>query len=234
MSANLYLSGIQTLHFKFNAVLLLLTKTKNFTVNVIIYNTKQLNKLEVYMESPMHSMLSKGWKWFFIVGILISIAGLCAISLPVVAGVTITTIIGATFLFSGLVQAYHTFSIKLWNVKLWYVLAAVLYIVGGLFILFKPLAGLVTITMLMVVTMIFNGGTRVVFGLTNRALPGGKWIVLSGIISTAIGIYFFTLLDDPQFSLSLLGIFIGVSLLFEGFSFIFLGSQLKKQANKIQ
>ncbi len=93
---------------------------------------------------------------------------------------------------------------------------------------------MVTITMLMVVTMIFNGGTRVVFGLTNRALPGGKWIVLSGIISTAIGIYFFTLLDDPQFSLSLLGIFIGVSLLFEGFSFIFLGSQLKKQANKIQ
>lgn len=185
-------------------------------------------------QTPGKLFLSKGWKWFVIVGIVIAIAGIGAISLPVAAGVTITTIIGAIFLFSGLVQAYHTFSIHTWKVKLWYVLSAVLYIVGGLFILFKPLAGLVTITMVMVIVMIFNGVTRMIFGLSNRSLPGSNLIVFSGLISVCIGGYFFSLLDDPAFSLSLLGIFVGVSLLIEGISFIFLGMQMKKLADNVE
>ncbi|WP_162062855.1 HdeD family acid-resistance protein [Vibrio taketomensis] len=177
------------------------------------------------------TLLSKGWKWFAIVGVLVAIAGFGALSLPVAAGVTITTIVGGLFLFSGLVQAYHTFNIHAWKDKLWYVLSAVLYIVGGLFILFKPFAGLITMTMLMVVVMMFNGVTRMAFGLKNRALPGSGWIIFSGLVSLLIGGYFFTLLDDPAFSLSLLGTFVGVSLLLEGFSFIFLGLQMRKAAN---
>ena len=177
------------------------------------------------------TLLSKGWKWFSIVGVLISLAGIAAISLPVIAGVTITSIVGAIFLFSGLVQAYHCFSIHAWKEKLWYVLSALLYIVGGLFILFQPLAGLVTITMLMVVVMMFNGATRMIFGFRSRSLPGSNWIILSGLISLLIGGYFFSLLNEPAFSLSLLGIFVGVSLLIEGISFTFLAMQMKKVAN---
>lgn len=179
-------------------------------------------------QAAAQTLLSKGWKWFAIVGVLISIAGLGALSLPVVAGVTITTIIGGLFLFSGLVQAYHTFSIKVWKEKTWYVLSALLYIIGGLFILFNPFAGLITMTMLMVVVMMFNGATRMIFGFRNRSLPGSIWIIISGLVSLLIGGYFFTLLEDPSFSLSLLGTFVGVSLLIEGISFIFLGLQMKK------
>ncbi|MBA5763065.1 HdeD family acid-resistance protein [Vibrio sp. 404] len=179
-------------------------------------------------QAAAQTLLSKGWKWFAIVGVLISIAGLGALSLPVVAGVTITTIVGGLFLFSGLVQAYHTFSIKVWKEKTWYVLSALLYIIGGLFILFNPFAGLITMTMLMVVVMMFNGATRMIFGFRSRSLPGSIWIIISGLVSLLIGGYFFTLLEDPSFSLSLLGTFVGVSLLIEGISFIFLGLQMKK------
>jgi uncharacterized membrane protein HdeD (DUF308 family) len=93
---------------------------------------------------------------------------------------------------------------------------------------------LVTITMLMVITMIFNGVTRIIFGMSNKNLGGWTWIVLSGVISTAIGLYFFSMLDDPTFSMSLLGIFVGISLLFEGISFVFLGLQMKKVAQQTQ
>ncbi|MGF1911363.1 HdeD family acid-resistance protein [Vibrio kasasachensis] len=176
------------------------------------------------------TLLSKGWKWFAMVGVLISIAGLGSLSLPVIAGVTITTIVGGLFLFSGIVQAYHTFSIRAWKDKLWYVLSAVLYIVGGVFILFNPFAGLITMTMLMVVVMMFNGATRMIFGFRSRSLPGSSWVILSGLVSLLIGGYFFTLLEDPSFSLSLLGTFVGISLLIEGISFVFLGLQMKNAA----
>ncbi|MCW8347211.1 DUF308 domain-containing protein [Vibrio sp. ZSDZ65] len=179
-------------------------------------------------QSPQSAFLSKGWKYFVIVGVVISLAGIGAMSLPILAGVTISTLIGAVLLFSGLVQAYHTLSIHSWKEKLWYVLSAVLYIVGGLFILFKPLAGLVTITMLMVIVMILNGLTRVFFGLGNQGLPSRGIIIASGLLSTVIGGYFFLLLDDPAFSTALLGTFIGISLLIEGISFVFLGMKLKK------
>ncbi|MFH0263113.1 HdeD family acid-resistance protein [Vibrio mediterranei] len=182
-------------------------------------------------QSPQAQFLSKGWKYFVTVGIVVSLAGIGAMALPVFAGVTISTIIGAVLLFSGLVQAYHTFSIKAWGQKLWYVLSAVLYIIGGLFILFKPLAGLVTITMLMVLVMILNGLTRIFFGLANRSLPSSGLIIFSGLLSVIIGGYFFTLLEDPAFSTSLLGTFIGISLLIEGVSFVFLGMKLKQLSN---
>ena len=179
-------------------------------------------------QTSSQALISKSWKYFITVGVIAAVAGLGATSLPVIAGVTISTIIGTLLLITGLVQVYHTFRIHSWKDKLWYVLSALLYIVGGLFILFNPLEGLMTITTIMVVVMIFNGLTRMIFGMTNRSIPGSGMVILSGLLSVVIGGYFFFLLDNPEFSLSLLGTFVGVSLLLEGSSFIFLGLQMKK------
>ena len=181
------------------------------------------------MDNPVSSMLSKGWKWFIIVGVVVALAGMFAFSLPIAAGMPNTTIVGTIFLVIGLVQVYHTFSIHDWKTKIWYVISALFYLIGGLFILSQPFVGLVTITVLMIATMIFNGVTRMLFGFNSRKhLAGWRWIVISGLVSTSIGVYFFTLMNNPEFSMSLLGIFVGVSLLFEGFSFIFIGTQMKK------
>ncbi|MFA0088075.1 HdeD family acid-resistance protein [Vibrio sp. 10N.261.51.F12] len=178
--------------------------------------------------SLQSNFLSKGWKYFVVVGVVIALAGVGAISLPIFAGVTISTVVGVVLLFSGIAQAYHAFSIHTWNEKLWYVLSALLYLVGGLFIVFKPLAGLVTITMLIVIVMILNGLTRILFGLSNRSLPSSNVIILSGVLSVLIGGYFFMLLDDPAFSTTLLGTFVGISLLIEGIGFTFIGLKIKK------
>ncbi|MBB1313052.1 MULTISPECIES: HdeD family acid-resistance protein [Aliivibrio] len=182
-------------------------------------------------QTPSQALISKSWKYFITVGVIAAVAGLGATSLPVMAGVTISTIIGVVLLITGLVQAYHTFRIHSWKEKLWYVVSALLYIIGGLSILFKPLEGLMTITTIMVVVMIFNGLSRMIFGFTNKNLPGSNMVVLSGLLSVVIGGYFFFLLNNPEFSLSLLGTFVGVSLLIEGISFIFLGFNMKKLLN---
>ncbi|MCG9731761.1 DUF308 domain-containing protein [Shewanella sp. Isolate13] len=185
------------------------------------------------MENPVNTMLTKGWKWFVIVGVVVTLAGFLAISLPVAVGVAITAIIGAIFLVIGLVQVYHTFSIPKWKAKSWYVISALFYLIGGILILAEPFVSLLTITAMMIVIMLFNGVTRMFFGFMSRGnLDGWPWIVFSGLVSTAIAVYFFTLMNNPEFSLSLLGIFIGVSFIFEGVSFIFIGVQMKKVVPK--
>jgi uncharacterized membrane protein HdeD (DUF308 family) len=57
-------------------------------------------------------------------------------------------------------------------------------------------------------------------------------VVFCGFVSTAIAVYFFSLMNDPEFSLSIFGIFVGVSFIFEGISFMFIGSQMKKNLTK--
>lgn len=184
------------------------------------------------MENSLHfqvpAFLSRSWKYFVVVGLIIALMGIGAVALPMLAGMTVSTIVGVALLISGSVQIYHAFAIKGWKTKVWYVCSALLYIVGGLFILLQPLEGLITITMLMIIIMILNGFTRLFFGLSNRNLPSSNVIVLSGIVSVLIGSYFLMLLNDPLFSLTLLGIFIGVSLLLEGVSFIFIGFKMRK------
>ncbi|GIU05534.1 MULTISPECIES: HdeD family acid-resistance protein [unclassified Shewanella] len=185
------------------------------------------------MENPVNSMLTKGWKWFVMVGVVVTLAGILAISLPVAVGVTITTIIGGIFLVIGLVQVYHTLSIPKWKAKSWYVISALFYLIGGIFILAEPYVGLLTITVMMIMIMLFNGVTRMFFGFISRKnLDGWLLIVFSGLLSTAIAVYFFSLMKDPEFSLSILGVFVGVSFVFEGLSFIFIGMQMKKVVPK--
>ena len=184
------------------------------------------------MENSLHfqvpAFLSRSWKYFVVVGSIVALMGVGAIALPMLAGMTVSTIVGVALLISGSVQVYHAFAIKEWKTKVWYVFSALLYIIGGLFILFQPFEGLITITMLMIIIMILNGLTRLFFGLSNRNLPSRNIIILSGIVSVLIGSYFLMLLNDPVFSLTLLGIFIGVSLLLEGISFILIGFKVRK------
>ena len=181
------------------------------------------------MNNPVNAMLSKGWKWFVMVGAVVTLGGIFAISLPVAVGVTITAIIGAIFLVLGIVQLYHIFSIPKWKSNFWYVISALFYLIGGIMIIAEPYVGLFTITIMMITIMLFNGVTRMFFGFNSRSnLAGWRWIVVSGLISTLIAGYFFSLMGNPEFSLSILGVFIGVSFLFEGLSFIFIGLQMKK------
>lgn len=185
------------------------------------------------MKNSGSTMLAKEWKWFAIVGAVVTLAGFIAIALPVATGVAITSIVGGIFIGIGLIQLYHIFSIPKWSAKLWYVISALLYSIGGILIIGEPFIGLLTITAMMITIMLFNGITRIFLGLNSRnSLDGWGWVVFSGFVSTAIAIYFFSLMSDPEFSLSIFGIFVGISFIFEGISFIFIGTEMKKRVTE--
>jgi uncharacterized membrane protein HdeD (DUF308 family) len=171
--------------------------------------------------------LSKGWKWFIGVGVITALAGILAISLPIAAGITLTKLMGIAFLVIGFIQVFHSLNISLWKTKVWYVISAVFYLLGGWFILWEPFVSLITLTALMIITMMFSGVSRIIFAFINRNLNGWNGIALSGAISVLVSGYFLSMMSAPEFSTSLLGIFVGVSLLFEGISFVIIGRQLK-------
>ena len=185
------------------------------------------------MKNTNNTLFGKDSIWFAIIGLIVALTGIIAIAMPIAAGVTIASIMGGVFIAVGLIQLYHAVSIPLWSEKLWYVVSALLYTIGGILILVQPFIGVLTITALMIAIIMLNGITRMIFGFSNRnTLTGWGWIAFGGFLSTAIGVYFFSLMNDADFSLSILGIFVGVSFLFEGLSFIFIGSEMNKAATE--
>lgn len=185
------------------------------------------------MKNEQNTIFGKDSIWFAIIGIVVALAGILAIAAPVAAGVTIASVVGGCFIAVGLIQLYHAVGIPHWGEKLWYVISALLYTFGGIMILVEPFIGVLTITILMLTIMMLNGITRMIFAFSNRnQLTGWGWVAFGGLVSVVLSAYFFNQMNNPDFTLSILGIFVGVSFIFEGISFIFIGSEVKIAASE--
>ena len=170
----------------------------------------------------------KNKKWFIGVGFISVIVGLLVINWPVIASIDITRIIGYFFVAIGLVQFYHTCNIIKIKSNVWYVVESIIYIIGGLFIVFKPMLGLIDITLVILFLMMFSGVLRVLWAISNsQIIKNVSWLILNGVISIVISIYFLNLLSNPEYSSILLGILVGVSLILNGVTFVMIGLKYK-------
>ncbi len=165
--------------------------------------------------------LQRGWRWLVGLGALLLVGGTFAIAAPVVATVAVTLLVGLTILAAGVVQLIHVFDAAGWQARLWSGIAGVIYVVGGLLLLFKPLAGIVALTLVMIISLFVDGVFRVVMGLQCRPERGWGWLAAGGVVTVVLSVLMFGLF--PGISLTLLGLLAGISLIFEGWSFIFLG-----------
>ena len=163
--------------------------------------------------------LQKSWGWFFALGILLMIGGLTALYTPFAASLVVEMIVGASFLAGGIISLVQIFTTKDgWGARTVYLLLGIFNVVAGALLFFRPLEGLFTLTLLMIVAMLVNGVIRGAVGLQSRPTKGWGWLTTSGAVSVVIAIYFFT--QYPGISAVLLGIFAGVSLIGEGAGYL--------------
>lgn len=92
-------------------------------------------------------------------------------------------------------------------------------VVGGLF-LRAPVDALLVLTLLLACLLLVGGIFRVVAALAYR-LTGWGWTLASGVIDVVLGLMIG--MDLPASALWVIGLFVGISLLFRGFNWIGLG-----------
>jgi uncharacterized membrane protein HdeD (DUF308 family) len=95
--------------------------------------------------------------------------------------------------------------------------SAVLYLLGGLLLLFNSLAGMVSLTLLMIALI---GALRMVMALRMRPDRGWGWLLIGGIAGLALAVGMTVLL--PWIGLTALGLLAGIALIFEGWGFVYL------------
>jgi len=159
-------------------------------------------------------------KYFIAEGLILVLLGTLAIFLPLFATVTITIILGWIFLASGIVGLIATFGARQAPGFWWSLLSALIAIAVGLILLAQPIAGALSLTLLLIVFFIFEGIASAMYAFEHRRELTGRWewMLISGIIDFVIaGIIMAGL---PGTAAWALGLLVGINMIFGGVALV--------------
>lgn len=165
-----------------------------------------------------------GWKWWMTLGILFLIVGLILLSAPVVATVATVLVLGTLFICAGIL--YLVSAIMDRHVPHFWILLliAILTFVIGFLMIAEPAVTMMALTLMIGAFFLTIGIFRIVGSLVVRFHRWG-WVFLNGIISLILGILI--IMEWPASSFWVIGLFLGIDLLFAGWSIIMLSLFLK-------
>ena len=166
------------------------------------------------------------WGWIVALGIIYSIAGFIALGSILTATVASVFIVGVMMLIAGVAEVVNAFQVKTWGKFLFWVLLGVLYIVAGFVTFENPLLAAALLTLLLACTLIVSGIMRIILGFSMKRGMPWIWVVLSGVVTLLLGLVILN--HWPVSSLYILGLLLGIDLVFAGAGWIGMGLSLRK------
>ena len=182
-------------------------------------------KIEI-IEDIVPTNLQRNWGWLLGLGILFVILG--CIGLGMVVGLTIASMLflGVLLLIAGLSQVVDVFKSKQWKGAIWHALIAFLYIVGGAIVIYDPILASTLITVLLAWVLIFIGIARFIMASALRDETGWGWLVFAGLMAIVLGVLI--LLQWPYSGLWVIGLFIAIEILVNGWAYIFMALAIRR------
>lgn len=169
---------------------------------------------------PLHEVVAEHRTWFMILGIALIILGVVALAFPLVTTIAAKTVLGWLFLIGGVIQIIHAFSTQKWSAFFFNLLVGILYFLTGAWLVFFPLAGIVTLTVLLAVMFLAQGILEIVIALRVRALNGWIWVLVSGLVALAVGLLILAQL--PSSAVWAIGLLVGINMISSGWAYFFL------------
>jgi uncharacterized membrane protein HdeD (DUF308 family) len=166
--------------------------------------------------------------WIIALGIVYLIAGLVALGSIVLATIVSVFVVGIMMLIAGVAEVFHAFQIKTWGRFLLWLLLGALYIIAGFLTFDNPLLAAALLTLLLGVALIVSGIMRIVLAFSMKEGMPWIWVVVSGAITLLLGLII--LAHWPVSSLYILGLFLGIDLIFAGAGWLAVGFGLGRRA----
>lgn len=166
------------------------------------------------------------WGWFVALGVLLLVFGGIAFGNLFIATVASVYLVGWLMLFAGAVEIVHAFGVKSWGRFFYWLLSGLLYALAGFFAFYNPLLASTVLTLLLAVALIASGVLRTWVGYQHRGEKGSGWIIAAGVVTVLAGVVI--AIGWPVNSLWVLGMFLAIDLIFQGWTFIAFGLALKR------
>jgi uncharacterized membrane protein HdeD (DUF308 family) len=157
--------------------------------------------------------------WFIVLGIILIIIGLIAVVYDVTATVVSVLFVGWLLIVGGVVEVFHAFRTHGWGGIFLHLLAGLLAVIVGLVFVTHPLAGALTLTLVLGALFLVEGIFRLI-GVLRLRFPGWGWAAAAAVITAILGLL---LLDQwPVSALWFIGFAVGIDMIFRGWGWIML------------
>ena len=176
--------------------------------------------------------LEKSKKRFYWTGGLMLAVGFVSLAAPMLASIAVETLCGFLLLAIGAANGAGAYSAVRAGGSPWQTaFMAVISFLAGFIFLLHPLAGVMTLSILLSAYFLIDGITRIVEYFRLRVIGGSLWILLSGVLSVLLA---FMMWQNYFTGASMIGVVLGINLIFGGMSLIMLGRGCSEASKRIK
>jgi uncharacterized membrane protein HdeD (DUF308 family) len=165
--------------------------------------------------TPLSSIVSTSLGWSIALSILLILAGLAAILLPPLMGLGVTLLLGWLLLLSGVTHLLFAWKAHTAGAVLWELLVSLIYLFTGSYLLLHPLAGLMSLTLILAIYLLLEGVLEIILAF-QVPRSGRPWMIFDGAVTLILA--FMIWRSWPASTVWAIGILVGISMLFSGIS----------------
>jgi uncharacterized membrane protein HdeD (DUF308 family) len=159
--------------------------------------------------------------WFVGLGVAFAVLGVLAIFLPFAATLVTTVVIGWLMLVGGAIQLVHALQNRRWAGSGWAIVEGVIMVIAGVLVAVFPVAGKLTLTLVLAAFFVVEGVLKIVRCVQHRAMRAWGWLLFDGIASLVLGGLIWA--GWPSTAVWALGLLVGIDLLMGGVSLLLIG-----------
>jgi uncharacterized membrane protein HdeD (DUF308 family) len=180
------------------------------------------------MANSITGDIHKASTWSIVLSVLMIAAGVLAILVPSIAGVTVTIFVGWLLVFSGFLHLAFAWRAGRAGAVVWEILVAILYGGIGFYLLARPVAGLESLTLALAIYLLIEGVLEFVLAFKVRPAPGSGWLLFDGIVTLVLAAMIGS--AWPTSSVWAVGLLVGVSMFFSGITRLMLSVAVRRIA----
>ncbi len=172
---------------------------------------------------PRVAALASSWWWFLLLGVLLVVCGTIAVVFPAITSVAAIHVLAVVLMVAGIATMVGAFWAGKWSGVLVQLLVGILYLAAGFVVSERPLISILVLTVFLAVSFIVLGAFRALAALMIR-FPQWGWALLNGVITMLAGIVIYRQL--PIDALWVVGLLVGLEMLFNGWTWIMLSTEI--------
>ena len=169
----------------------------------------------------------RNWFLWMIAGVISLFGGFFALANPLAATLTAELLAGWMFVAVGVMTMVSAFGDQGWGGRILSILIGLIILILGIDLIANPLAGVVSLTLVVAIGLIVMGVLRILLAFRSDFAQLRWVLILSGAISLLLGAMIMS--NFPQSAALVLGVYLAVELISNGVSLIVLSLALKSE-----
>lgn len=169
--------------------------------------------------------LRKNWGWLMGAGVVLIALGLFGLIATMLFSLVSLFTFGAMMIIGGAVLLVDAFRREGWKSRVLMLAVGALYALAGILVFAMPLSALAGLTLFIGAALVATGALRIVMAFQLKPMATWVWVLVSGILSLLLG--GLILLSWPASSTWVLGTFLAIELIFQGWAYVMLAQAIR-------